>query len=91
MKIDLPVGTRGKLVECNKSYTRKFLKKYGVKFYTKPSVLNSIVLNSIVLAETVQTKHGEIVVHDDDVLTYVGGKKWAVEQRKEQKDGIAQG
>ena len=27
----------------------------------------------------------------DDVLTYVGGKKWAVEQRKEQKDGIAQG
>lgn len=86
MKIDLPVGTRGKLVEFNKSYTREFLKKYGVKFYTKPSVLNLIVL-----AETVQTKHGEIVVHDYNVLTYVGGKKWAVEQRKEQKDGIAQG
>ena len=29
--------------------------------------------------------------YDDDVLTCVGGKKWAVEQRKEQKDGIAQG
>ena len=28
-------------------------------------------------------KHGEIIVHDDDVLTYVGSKKWAVEQRKD--------
>ena len=26
--------------------------------------------------------------YDDDVLTYVGGKKWAVEQRKEHRDGI---
>lgn len=52
-----------------------------MKIYTKPSVLNSIVL-----AETVQTKHGEIVVHDYNVLTYVGGKKWAVEQRKEHED-----
>ena len=57
-----------------------------MKIYTKPSVLNSIVL-----AETVQTKHGEIVVHDNDVLTYVGGKKWTVEQRKEFKDGTTQG
>lgn len=24
--------------------------------------------------------------YDDDVLTYVGGKKWAVEQRKEHED-----
>ena len=86
MKIDLPVGTRGKLVEFNKSYTREFLKKYGVRFYTKPAVFNPIVL-----AETVQTKHGETVAHDYDVLTYVGGKKWAVEQRKEFKDGTTQG
>ena len=56
-----------------------------MKIYTKPSVLNSIVL-----AETVRTKHGEIVVHDYNVLTYVGGKKWAVEQRKEHRDGITQ-
>lgn len=25
--------------------------------------------------------------YDDDVLTYVGGKNWAVEQRKEHKYG----
>ena len=24
--------------------------------------------------------------YDDDVLTYVGGKKWAVEQRKEHEN-----
>lgn len=29
--------------------------------------------------------------YDDDVLTYVGGKKWTVEQRKEFKDGTTQG
>ena len=29
--------------------------------------------------------------YDDDVLTYVGGKKWAVEQRKEHRDGTTQG
>lgn len=86
MKIDLPVGTRGRLVEFNDSYTREFLKKYGVKFYT-----TSALLGTHVLAETVPTKYGELVVHDYNVLTYVGGKKWAVEQRKEQKDGIAQG
>ena len=45
-----------------------------------------------------KTGKGKVIItmtklkyYDDDVLTYVGGKKWAVEQRKEQKDGIAQG
>ena len=45
-----------------------------------------------------KTGKGKVIItmtklkyYDDDVLTCVGGKKWAVEQRKEQKDGIAQG
>lgn len=28
--------------------------------------------------------------YDDDVLTYVGGKKWAVERGKKHRDGITQ-
>nr|DAJ15672.1 MAG TPA: hypothetical protein [Siphoviridae sp. ctBfm1] len=42
------------------------------------------------ICRSVKTKYGEIIVHDDDVLTYAGGKKWAVEQRKEHRDGITQ-
>ena len=37
----------------------------------------------IVTRMTTMTK---LKYYDDDVLTYVGGKKWAVEQRKEHED-----
>ena len=44
-----------------------------------------------------KTGKGKVIItmtklkyYDDDVLTYVGGKKWAVEQRKEHRDGITQ-
>lgn len=80
MKIDLPVGTRGRLVEFNDSYTREFLKKYGVKFYT-----TSALLGTHVLAETVPTKYGELVVHDYNTLTYLGHKKWSVAQNSKEK------
>ena len=40
-----------------------------------------------------KTGKGKVIItmtklkyYDDDVLTYVGGKKWAVEQRKEHED-----
>lgn len=29
-------------------------------------------------AETVETKYGELVVHDNDVVTYVGNRTWSV-------------
>ena len=69
MKIKIDIGTRGPLKEFKKSYQRKFLEKYGYKAYG-----GSVV----VLAETVETKYGELVVHDNDVVTYVGNKHWSV-------------
>lgn len=74
MKIDIPVGTRGMLKEFKKSYKRKFLEKYGYQAYGHVTPFGSFV----VLAETVETKYGELVVHDNDVVTYVGNKHWSV-------------
>ncbi|MGP3290316.1 hypothetical protein ACTVPE_05475 [Lactobacillus crispatus] len=86
MKINLPVGTRATLEEFIDAYTPYFLMKYGYREYSHVLPLGT----RKICCRSVKTKYGEIIVHDDDVLTYVGGKKWAVEQRKEHRDGITQ-
>ena len=77
MKIKIDIGTRGTLKEFKKFYQRKFLEKYGYKAYGG---------NFIFLAETIETKYGELVVHDNDVLTYLGHKLWAVTKNKEHEN-----
>ena len=79
MKIKIDIGTRGTLKEFKKSYQRKFLEKYGYKAYGHVVPFESFVI----LAETVETKCGELVVHDNDVLTYLGHKLWAATEDKE--------
>ena len=74
MKIKIDIGTRGTLKEFKKSYQRKFLEKYGYKAYSHVVPLN----RPVILAESVKTKYGELVVHDNDVVTYVGNKHWSV-------------
>lgn len=69
MKIKIDIGARGTLKKFKKSYQRDFLEKYGYKAYGG---------NFVFLAETVETKCGELVVHDNDVVTYVGNKHWSV-------------
>lgn len=86
MKIKIGIGTRGTLKKFKQSYQRDFLERHGYREYSTPVPLSG----RRVICRSVKTKHGEIIVHDDDVLTYVGGKKWAVEQRKEHRDGTAQ-
>ncbi|WP_131501294.1 hypothetical protein [Lactobacillus crispatus] len=73
MKIDLPVGTRATLDEFIDSYTPYFLMKYGYNQYAA----HSMGINKAV-CQSVETKYGEVVVHHDDILTYVGNKKWSV-------------
>lgn len=74
MKIKIDIGTRGTLKEFKKSYQRKFLEKYGYKAYGHVTPFN----RPVILAESVKTKYGELVVHDNDVVTYVGNKHWSV-------------
>lgn len=74
MKIKIDIDTRGTLKEFKKSYQRKFLEKYGYKAYGHVGTFGSFAI----LAESVKTKYGELVVHDNDVVTYVGNKHWSV-------------
>lgn len=85
MKIEIPVCTRGTLREFKESYQPEFLSKYGYKRYT-----NIILLNGLkVVCEAVNVKYssiqGELIVHDNDILTYLGHKLWAVTKAKEEK------
>lgn len=85
MKIEIPVCTRGTLREFKESYQPEFLSKYGYKRYT-----NIIPLNGLkVVCEAVNVKYssiqGELIVHDNDILTYLGHKLWAVTKAKEEK------
>ena len=77
MKIKIDIGTRGTLKEFKKSYQRKFLEKYGYKAYGHVGPFGSLG-SFVILAESVKTKYGELVVHDNDVVTYVGNKHWSV-------------
>ena len=81
MKIKIDIGTRGTLKEFKNSYKRDFLEKHGYKAYGHVVPFGSCA----VLAEAVETKYGELVVHDNDVLTYLGHKLWAVTKAKEEK------
>ena len=81
MKIKIDIGTRGTLKEFKKSYQRKFLEDYGYKAYGHVVPWG----NFTILAEAVETKYGELVVHDNDFLTYLGHKLWAVTKAKEEK------
>ena len=86
MKIKIDIGTRGTLKEFKKSYQPEFLEKYGYKRYTKIVPLSP----KITVCEAVNVKYGEmiqgkLIVHDNDILTYLGHKLWAVTKAKEEK------
>lgn len=84
MKINIPVCTRGTLREFKESYQPEFLSKYGYKRYTK-----KVPLSVCTVCEAVNVKYssiqGELIVHDNDILTYLGHKLWAVTKAKEEK------
>ena len=84
MKIEIPVCTRGTLREFKESYQPEFLSKYGYKRYTK-----TVPFSVCTLCEAVNVKYGsiqgELIVHDNDILTYLGHKLWAVTKAKEEK------
>ena len=85
MKIDIPVCTRGTLREFKESYQPEFLSKYGYKRYTK-----TVPFSVCTVCEAVNVKYssiqGELIVHDNDILTYLGHKLWAVKKGEEFKD-----
>ena len=98
MKIEIPVCTRGTLREFKESYQPEFLSKYGYKRYTNiipfngyKRYTNIIPFNGVkVVCEAVNVKYssiqGELIVYDNDILTYLGHKLWAVTKNREHED-----
>lgn len=71
MAISLKIGEQGKPQEFIDSYTKYFLEFYGFEDYK----LNEPFSEDLI---TVQTKYGELVVQEEDVITYVGDGIWSV-------------
>lgn len=69
----LNIGARGKVVTVADTYTERFLYNHGFKRHELVS--KYITIDHLT---TVQTKCGEIVVHANDVVTYVGNNIWSV-------------
>ena len=67
----LGIGARGEVINFVDSYTESFLYKHGFKRYELESPINEKLT-------TVQTKYGELVVHNNNVITYVGDHIWSV-------------
>lgn len=72
----LGIGARGEVINFVDSYTESFLYKHGFKRYDLVSKYTSDHLN------TVQTKHGELVVNNNNIVTYVGDHIWSVSKNE---------
>lgn len=82
MKSDLKqldIGLRGTMKNFKQTFTKEFLKKHGYDTYEKIIPFSGI---RYVLCQTVQTKYGEMVIRDEDVVTYVGNRIWSVDRNK---------
>lgn len=73
---DIGIGARGTLRQFKKKYTTRFLKLHGYKEHGYQ------FFGEIVLIKTVKTKYGELVIHNDSVITYVGSGVWSVSKNE---------
>ena len=78
MEIDLKIGERGKFKEFDSVYKSEFLEKHGYHAYTVSKGLT----RKHKLCESLQTKYGELVVHNNDTVTYVGHGIWSVSRNE---------
>lgn len=75
----LSVGLRGDINYFVKSYQYNFLDKHGFHEY---QLIRSLELKNNVDVNfrlyTVNTKYGEMVIHINDVVTYLGNDLWDI-------------
>lgn len=81
--IEIQIGTKKTEATWVRTFKRPFLVKNGWKFYSLADVVCIGLQLKAGYVITVQTKHGELVVHDGDSITYLGHCLWDV--RKEDK------
>lgn len=81
MKIEMQVGTRATVADFRNTYKARYLLQHGWRI---DSVVNPMVvgLTDRVDLVSVPTKYGQLVVKNEDMLTYVGNNVWDVRSDK---------
>ncbi|WP_126708856.1 hypothetical protein ACI6SH_11310 [Lactobacillus crispatus] len=81
MKIELQVGTRATTKDFRNTYKARYLVEHGwrIDSIVKPYVPG---LTTRVDLVSVPTKYGQLVVKNEDMLTYVGNNVWDVRRDK---------
>ena len=81
MKIELKVGTRATVADFRNTYKARYLLLHGwrIDSVVKPMVAG---LTNRVDLISVPTKYGQLVVKNEDMLTYVGNNVWDVRSSK---------
>ena len=81
MKIELKVGTRATTKDFRNTYKARYLVEHGwrIDSVVKPMVAG---LTNRVDLVSVPTKYGQLVVKNEDMLTYVGNNVWDVRSDK---------
>lgn len=81
MEIDLKIGERGKFKEFESVYKSEFLEKHEYHAYT----VSKGFTRKYKICQSLQTKYGELVVKNSDVVTYVGHGIWSVSHEQTQR------
>ena len=81
MKIEIQVGTRATTKDFRNTYKARYLLQHGwrIDSVVKPMVPG--LTNRFDLV-SVPTKYGQLVVKNEDMLTYVGNNVWDVRSNK---------
>ena len=81
MKIKMQVGTRATVADFINTYKARYLLQHGwrIDSVVKPMVAG---LTNRVDLVSVPTKYGQLVVKNEDMLTYVGNNVWDVRSNK---------
>lgn len=82
MKIEMQVGTRATTKDFRNTYKARYLLQHGwrIDSVVKPMVAG--LTNRVVDLISVPTKYGQLVVKNEDMLTYVGNNVWDVRSSK---------
>ena len=75
MTLGIKIGERGTLEDIVKTYSALYLIHHGLLLSQNGDLTGIGAL--VALAET---KHGKMIAHSDNVLTYLGDSLWDVRQ-----------
>ena len=81
MKFEMQVGTRATVADFRNTYKARYLLQHVWRIDSVARPVVSGLTNRFDLV-SVPTKYGQLVVKNEDMLTYVGNNVWDVRSNK---------